>query len=372
MIEDDERFNAYRRALSTSVRPGDVVLEIGCGPGVFGLLACQAGARKVYAIDSADIVHFARELAVANGFAERMEFIQSDSRKVRLPERANLVVSDLRGSLPFFGHAVATIEDARRRLLAPDGCFIPRRDIIKVALIEAGDFYSRLVSPWLHSVPDLNLSRSLALLLNGLYSDNFGSEQTLTEPQVFSVLDYAINPPNCAAADLDFRVTRDGTAHGLCLWFDTELVDGVGFSSRPGTQHTVYGQAFLPWLEPVSLHREHRVFLKLQANLVGERYVWRWETKICVAGSEDVEHSFKQSSFQSPCLSPESLRHRAADFVPALSEEGRADRWLLQAMNGKTSLRQIAQEASRLFPKIFPKWEHALSRAAELAWQFSR
>jgi hypothetical protein len=58
--------------------------------------------------------------------------------------------------------------------------------------------------------------------------------------------------------------------------------------------------------------------------------------------------------------------------VPALSDEGRADRFLLDAMDGATSLQQMAQEASRLFPKIFPKWENALSRAAELAGRFSR
>jgi len=34
--------------------------------GVLALLACQAGARKVYAVDSEEIVHFARELAAAN------------------------------------------------------------------------------------------------------------------------------------------------------------------------------------------------------------------------------------------------------------------------------------------------------------------
>src|SRR6266849_1675102 len=121
MIADRERFDAYSKAIGKAVRPGAAVLEIGCGPGAFALLACQAGARKVYAIDSEEIVHFARELAVANGFADRTEFIQSDSRKLQLPERADLIVSDLRGSLPFFGHAIASIEDARQRLLAPRG-----------------------------------------------------------------------------------------------------------------------------------------------------------------------------------------------------------------------------------------------------------
>ena len=79
MLADTRRCEAYSKAISASVRPGDTVLEIGCGPGLFSLLACRAGARKVYAIDSEEIVHHARELAVDNGFADRMEFLHSDS-----------------------------------------------------------------------------------------------------------------------------------------------------------------------------------------------------------------------------------------------------------------------------------------------------
>jgi protein arginine N-methyltransferase 1 len=192
MIADRERVEAYSKAITEVVRPGDAVLEIGCGPSLFALFACQAGARKVYAVDSEEIVHFARELAVANGFAERMEFIQSDSRKLQLPERVNVIVSDIRGSLPLFGPAIASLEDARQRLLAPGGRLIPQRDTLQAAVIEAGDFYSRLISPWTKSVPELNLSPSLSLLLNGSYTGHFKFDQLLTEPQTWAVLDYSL------------------------------------------------------------------------------------------------------------------------------------------------------------------------------------
>src|ERR1700682_5750408 len=79
MIADTDRFGSYVKAIAQGVRPGDAVLEIGCGPGVFALLACRAGARRVYAIETEDVVHFARQLAAANGLADRVEFIQNDS-----------------------------------------------------------------------------------------------------------------------------------------------------------------------------------------------------------------------------------------------------------------------------------------------------
>ena len=371
MIADRERFAAYSEAIAEAVRPGDAVLEIGCGPGVFALLACQAGARKVYAIDSEEIVHFARELAAANGLAERIEFIQSDSRKVQLPERANVIVSDIRGSLPFFGHAIASIEDARQRLLAPGGRLIPQRDTLRAAVIEASDFYSKLVSPWLQAAPALHLESSLSLLLNGSYSSHFSSEQLLTEAQTWAVLDYSAGAKACATADLSFSVTRAATAHGLCIWFETDLLHGIGYSSGPGSQKTIYGQTLLPWLEAVPVRQGQKILVSLQANLVGEEYVWRWKTEIC-GDSNDPGRCFQQSTFQGANFTPQALRRRTADFVPSLSEDGQADRWLLQAMDGKTSLQHLAQAAAEKFPRIFPRWEDALHRAAELAECFSR
>jgi len=77
MIGDSARFNAYAKAISRSVRPGDVVAEIGCGPGVFSLLACRAGANRVYAIETEDIIDVARQIAVANGFEDRIQFFSN-------------------------------------------------------------------------------------------------------------------------------------------------------------------------------------------------------------------------------------------------------------------------------------------------------
>src|SRR6184192_1242910 len=51
MIADRVRVEAYAEALRKSVRKGSVVAEIGTGPGIFAVLACQLGASRVYAIE---------------------------------------------------------------------------------------------------------------------------------------------------------------------------------------------------------------------------------------------------------------------------------------------------------------------------------
>jgi len=370
MLADSRRCHAYSKAISASIRPGDTVLEIGCGPGLFSLLACRAGARRVYAIDSEEIVHDARELAAANGFADRIEFLHSDSRKVKLPEQMNVIISDIRGSLPLFDHAVASIEDARQRFLSPGGIMIPERDILKAAIIDASEYYSRLTSPWRTCESGIDLSRSLLLILNLCYTTNFKAHQLLTESKSWGVLDYQSGAAANAAADFCFKVAQAGTAHGICVWFETQLFDGIGFSTAPSDTRGVYGQRFFPWPQAVSLQAGQEIQVRLHADLVGEDYVWRWETEVGALGGAALH--FQQSTFQGANFTPHALRRREADFVPVLSEEGRADRWLLETMDGRTSLQQMAQAAAQRFPAVFRRWEDALQRAAELAARFSR
>jgi type I protein arginine methyltransferase len=42
------------------------VLDIGTGTGILSLFAAQCGAKKVYAVDNADIAYFAIDIAKKN------------------------------------------------------------------------------------------------------------------------------------------------------------------------------------------------------------------------------------------------------------------------------------------------------------------
>src|SRR6266511_5050393 len=93
MIRDRVRTDAYARALEEVVRPESVVLDLGAGTGILTLLAARAGARRIFAVEHADIIELARELAVANDLADRITFVQGTSTAVTLPEAADVVVS---------------------------------------------------------------------------------------------------------------------------------------------------------------------------------------------------------------------------------------------------------------------------------------
>lgn len=370
MVGDTLRFPAYCEAISRAVRPGDSVIDIGSGPGVFALLACKAGARKVYAIDTDGVVEFGRQFAADNGFTDRVEFLRGDSRQILLPERANVIVSDIRGALPLFGPGIHALNDARNRLLAQNGRMIPERDVLLAALVEAPKKYKGIIAPW-KNVPGLDLEAALPVVLNTMYKRHCKPEQMISEAQEWHVLDYLAGANPKAGGAVRLKTTRKGTVHGFMLWFATRLFDEIGFSTRPGTQDNVYGQVFLPLLEPVEVNEGEEICAGLHADLIGVDYVWRWEFKCGAREGRDAV-DYRQSTFQGGGISPSSLRKRSGEFVPVLSEAGLAERWLLMAMDGKMPLEQIAVKASEQFPHTFSRPEDAFRRAAELSDRYSR
>ena len=371
MISDSARFNAYAKAISRSVHAGTVVAEIGCGPAVFGVLACQAGAKRVYAIETEDIIGVAKQIAAANGVTDRIQFFQSDSRKGELPERVDVIVSDIRGVLPLFEGALASLQDAKKRFLAPNGVMIPQRDVLKCAIIEAEKAYSRLSSPWKTCAPHVELSVPLQLVLNAGHSITVKVEQLMSAPEELCTLDYMGNPGPNVSANLAFQANRNGTAHGICVWFETTLYEDIGFSTGPESPVGIYGQWFLPWLEPVVIEEGQAILVNLHANLVGKDYLWRWETEIPDAAGGKSAH-FRQSNFEGAYVSLHTLRRHAIDHIPVLTAEGEAERFLLEAMDGRASLQEIAERAAKRFAEVYSSHEDAFERASELARKFSR
>ena len=78
MICDRVRTEAFRRAIDSVVRPGDVVLDVGAGSGILSVLAARAGAARVYAVERTSAAVLAQELAAANGVAGIVQVIHGD------------------------------------------------------------------------------------------------------------------------------------------------------------------------------------------------------------------------------------------------------------------------------------------------------
>jgi protein arginine N-methyltransferase 1 len=373
MIADEVRMGAFVRSLRKAVKPGAVVVDIGTGTGIFALLACRFGARRVYAIEPDEAIQVAREIAAANGYADRIEFIQAMSTRVTLPEQADVIISDIGGVLPWFQQHIPSIADARRRFLAPGGTLIPQSDDVWAAVVEGPDIYAAHTGPWADNGYGFDMEAARRLVINTWNRRRVTLESLLTEPQRWATLDYrVVDDPN-ARARVTWKVTRPGTGHGLAAGFDRTVSDGEPLSNAPNAPDTIrpkhiYGTMFFPWQAPVELAIGDVVTVDLEATLIRDDYVWSWKTQVLDQGRTGGEKAnFTQSTFLGSPLSPATLQKRAASYTPTLTEDGRIARFVFESMNGGSSISEIARLVSTEFAVRFPRPEDALSHVADLS-----
>ena len=368
MLADKPRMDAYIAALRRSVNKDSVVLDLGCGPGIFSMIACQLGARRVYAVDPNPSIQIAREAAHTNGFADKIEFFEGISGDLRLTERVDTIISDLRGVLPWYEELVPAIIDARERLLKPGGQLIPQRDLLFAAVVEAPEKYAELVGPW--ETNDFDCSSARKVATNTWRKTHVSPQQLLCEPVCWKVLDYyAVNNADLTE-ELSLQINRSGKAHGFILWFDAELIEGIGFSNAPDKPALIYGNGLFLFSDPVDVVESDLVNLRIEAKLINGGYVWRWDTKILTEANE-VKCQFRQSTLFGTPLSTTKLRKQSSAFRPDLTESGKVEHFILSLMTGTYSLEEIAEQLQKEFPQRYSDWHQALNDVSTLSAEFS-
>lgn len=368
MIMDRIRTSAYQQALAHAIKPGDVVVDLGAGPGLFTLHACRLGAKLVHAIEPNPIIQVAREVVQANGFSDRVAFHQAMSFDVELPQPANVVVTDPRGVLPLMERAIPTIIDARRRLLKPGGVLIPQRDTIWAALVEANEIYSTLYEdPWRRSSDGFNLEPARQRRVNSFGRHHLKHAELLSVPVPWATLDYRTLETPSVNATAEFEVLRPGLADGFILWFDSELIDGINLSNAPGKPDLIYGQRFFPTQEPLPVLRKQLITVNVRADFTGDDYVWQWTTVANCPTASDKIIRYHQSSFFSNVCSVQELGKRSDTYLPLLNREGQIHKRALDLMHSGRRLGQIAQTISEEFPERFGTAQQALAFIGDLS-----
>jgi histone-arginine methyltransferase CARM1 len=254
MVRDSVRVMSYQRAIQRHCA-GKMVVEIGCGSGILSIFAAQAGARRVIAIEESEIAGLAAEMFRANGVEDRIELRRANSRDVTLDERADVIVHELFGSDPFSENVLLFIEDARERLLAPNGRLIPSalevccagfevqdrpyldRGRAAAELAELGGLFGLDLGPFL---PVMEAEPGLFRRpLGDLGRMQFEPRILTSETQLYR-LDFAAAAPLEVPArqDLSLRAIHAGTLGGVLVYFRAHLDEEAFLSTSPAAPRT--------------------------------------------------------------------------------------------------------------------------------------
>jgi hypothetical protein len=244
MLHDVGRTRAYLDAIAATVRPGDIVVDVGTGTGILAMAAARAGARHVYAIEASGIADTAQTLFEHNGFGDRITLVRGWSTNVTLPERADVMVAELVGMDPL-GEQIAEITtDARNRLLTERPRLVPhglrllglpvcvpdvhseRVRFTPASTARWGQLYGFDFTPLLQGV-------HVAPVNIGLKAPEAREVPAVATPIVIAEMDLTASVTgivNCHAAA---TATTTGVVNGLLLYFDLLLAPGHTMTTAP-------------------------------------------------------------------------------------------------------------------------------------------
>ncbi|WP_158923915.1 non-ribosomal peptide synthetase [Acidisphaera sp. S103] len=219
MAGDEQRNAAYRAAFIRHL-PGKTVLEIGPGAeAVLTRMAVEAGARKVYAVEiSPKVAEKARARIAQAGMADRVEVIVGDITRVMLPERADVCISEIVGSIGGSEGSAVLIEASRRWLRDP-AAQLPARSLTRLAGVALGDRLNALGFPETAAsyLAPIFAQQGGAFDLR-LCLKNLPEDAVVTSADVLEDLDYRGALATGSRHDIRLDVTAAGRIDGLLAW----------------------------------------------------------------------------------------------------------------------------------------------------------
>lgn len=230
MLFDLERTIPLLKAIQKKVRPGDVVVDLGCGLGVLSLAAVRSGAKRVYAIDvDGEAIDFGRRQAKKLGVEKKIVWLNDHSFNIDLAEKADLLIQETIGPLAFDENFLPTLIDAKKRLLKKNGKIIP----------EGVCLYGMPIDP---------------------------RKKPLYQPTLLTHIKTKSTTRSSIQIERRWKVKEK--LGGIFLWPKIIWAKGLETDASPLQKQTHWGQTFLPYgaRHPVLKKQGVRLTLRIQSH----------------------------------------------------------------------------------------------------------
>lgn len=244
MVSDPLRTPVLFQAIEKLVKPGDVVLDLGCGLGILTLKALKQGARHVFCCDVDPKALFECKQRVKKaGFEKKVIFFNELSSDIELPEPVDVILSETIGSLGLDENILPFFNDARDRFLKKGGRLLPQKIKIYFAPI--------------------TLSPSQKPR-EGYFAQTIHPNQLLSKPQCFLKLDFHKNQYLGFDQEKIFVCENTAKLYGFCGWFEIEWAPNIKSTTAPNALETHWQQGFLAHRNPVKVSQGKQILLRVQ------------------------------------------------------------------------------------------------------------
>ena len=255
MTNDANRNDAYFAALRSVVTPQAKVFEIGTGSGLLSMMAVQLGAGQVTTCEAEPLVAAtAKQIIADNGFEKKIKVIAKRSTEVvlksDLPQPAEILIQEVFSSELLAEGVLSSVEDAKRRLLAPGCKMIPAAASIMVALFGGEEIGRNL---FLEDVRGLDLRRFNTIVprMQTVLRNDLDVVLLSEEVEAFKFDFERDSAWHAEEKILQLQVKRPGRCQGILQWIRLYFGGDVVFENHPNVKTSATSWPPCAYLNPL-------------------------------------------------------------------------------------------------------------------------
>ncbi|MFC2162100.1 methyltransferase domain-containing protein [Candidatus Altiarchaeota archaeon] len=270
LLGDEIRLEVFRKAINEAVKDGDAILDLGAGTGVLSFFAHDAGAKTVYALDSATVINIGRKAAQKMG-VEGIRFLRSDVRDLEV-SNVDGIISELIG-MEIVDEGIMEKMRMAGKALKDGGFIMPAKMEVMLAPVsstEAGLGFWRKM----HGIDYGVVAKIPSELRNFEAGD--GTIRLAQDVNVFTV-DLA-DPPKRVEFEHEFTIENEGVFTGCLMYFRAHLSENVVLSTAPEEPLTHWKQIFVPHDKRESVKPGDKVTVKMKTVTCNTK--WKWDITI--------------------------------------------------------------------------------------------
>jgi len=291
MLKDKVRTAAYKNAINENKNlfKDKIVLDVGCGTGIFSLFAAKAGAQMVIGVDNSPLVEQANHIVKENRFDNVVTIIRGKIEEVVLPvEKVDIIISDWMGCCLFYESMLETVLFARDKWLVKNGVMFPDRATLYVCAIDDARYKEKKLDYW-DNVYGFRMSRMQKLFLQEPLVGVVGEDAVVTNKCLLKEFDIQTGKKEDISFESPFllQIKNSDYVHALVTFFKVEFTKcqkRVSFSTAPNAPRTHWKQTTFYLKDFMTCKKGEEILgiFKMQTNS-GKRDL-DFDIKVCLEG----------------------------------------------------------------------------------------
>jgi type I protein arginine methyltransferase len=284
MLTDKTRVESYHDAISRFVHPGDTVIDLGTGTGILAFFAAQKGAKKVYAIEHADVISAAERVAKFNEI-NNIEFIKTHSQQFSIDAPVDVIIHEQMGNFLLDEYMVDNICDLRDRILKKGGRILPAKFELFIEPVKVVDsqHVPMIREMKIHGIDFSCLQENGAEELYSFlwWSDPTAIDYFLCDPQPIYTLNLETIKPSDIPVELNYSrvIKHAGRLDGFIVYFRCIFDDDLSLTTGPVRNRATSWKYWLLRVESAPYKEGDSLHLQLKADDLKIPTTWQWNIK---------------------------------------------------------------------------------------------